>query len=362
MLSLTGLALAMIAAIYLFMSHFPSYGFRDSGTTAPAEPSFPADVPPGTDPLLPSELVVDSKVDLLTTLLIVSGCALVVHVVLAAGVGWLATGRVLRSLQQITATARRTSAGRLDQRIALRGPQDELKDLSDTLDGMLARLERAFHAHQRFAANASHELRTPLATMQAVLDVAIADPDAHDVRALATKLRTVNRRSIDTVDALLDLADAEQGHINAQRFDLAPMVGEVMADVRAEAAQATVRLKTHVPSHMVTADPVLLRQLVLNLVQNAVRHNIPGGTVTVTARAGHATITLRVSNTGRVIPSDVMPLLTEPFYRGAGRTISDPRGRGLGLALAASIAAAHRTDLVLTADPRGGLTAEITLR
>lgn len=354
--------LGLTTAVYLFMRYVPDYQFNSATLTEipGARPSLD-DITPGQ--AVPTGLVVNSTGDLLTTLLITSGVALMVLGCAAAAVGWLTTGRMLRPLNDITAAAKNAGSGLLDRRIALSGPQDELKDLSDTFDTMLARLEQAFHAHQRFAANASHELRTPLATTQAILDVAIADPDSHDVHTLATKLRLVNRQSIDTVDALLDLAETANSHTVGQNVDLAPVIHRTVSAITDEAAGAGVRVETLVQDCTVRADPVLMRQLILNLLQNAVRYNVCGGSITVTTALHDASVTVRVSNTGPHIAEEVLPLLTEPFYRGEGRTVSNraPRSRGLGLALTSAIATAHGADLALSANSGGGLTVGITL-
>ncbi|MEZ0110216.1 two-component system sensor histidine kinase VanS [Catenulispora sp. EB89] len=366
MLVLAGVTLL---ALYLFMRWAPTYEFPT--TTSPHQATGAAQLTPvpvaaPSNVLTPAPgkgLVVRSTDTLLSTLLFASAAALAVLVCAAAGLGWIATGRMLRPLHDITVAARRAGSGRLDHRIALPGPQDELKELSDTFDAMLARLEQAFHAHQRFAANASHELRTPLATTQAVLDVALADPDGHDVAALARKLRVANRQSLDTVDALLDLADSAQGVLDGEIVDLAEAVCEAVAAVTDEARTAGIGLDAVLSHALVQADPVLLRQLLVNLMQNAVRHNTAGGTASVAVSVKDGSVTITVRNSGEVIPDAAIPLLTEPFYRRAGRTADTnggPRGRGLGLALAATIAAAHGTQLVLIANARGGLTASVT--
>ena len=230
----------------------------------------------------------------------------------------------------VAVAARRASSGRLDHRIALAGPQDELKELSDTFDDMLARLEQAFHAHRRYAANASHELRTPLATTQAVLDVALADPDSHDVATLARKLRIANRQSLDTVDALLDLADSAQGDLDGEIVDIAEVVVEAVSTVTDEARDAGIGLDVVLAHAAVQADPVLLRQLLVNLLHNAVRHNTTGGTASAAVSVTNDSVTIRVRNSGQIIPHSAIPFLTEPFYRAAGRTAGpghSPRSR-----------------------------------
>jgi two-component system sensor histidine kinase VanS len=229
---------------------------------------------------------------------------------------------------------------------------------------MLARLEQAFQSHRRFAANASHELRTPLATVQAVLDVAIADPGSQDVRVLARKLREVNRQSIDVVDALLDLADLDHTSVQREGIELMGLIREAVASVASEAAVASVGFELDLSQECVVwAAATLLRQMLLNLLYNAVRHNVVHGVVKVTTAVHDGAVTLSIRNGGAPVSPDVLPFLAEPFFRIGGRTshVGRTRGRGLGLAIAAGIATAHGTQLRLTANPGGGLTAEITL-
>lgn len=349
----------MVVAVYLFMSYAPSYDFpvlmevqgSPPETTAMVAPSAPSDAGP---------IVIRSKSDVLTTLLISSLVALVVIAGLAAAFGWFVTGRLLRPLHGITTAARLASTGRLDHRIARPGPADELKVLADTFDVMLARLEQSMHTYQRFAANASHELRTPLATTQALLDLAITDPDDQDVRALAASLRTINSRSIDTVDALFDLADAAETDRRREPVELRDLAGQALTAVTAEAAANRIELSVSCVDHMLAGDPVLLRQLLINLLQNAVRYNHPGGTVRLTTVVQDGGVTLQVSNSGPIVPAETVPMLTEPFYRGAGRAATGARrGHGLGLALASTIVTVHGGKLSITANPDGGLTVTV---
>jgi two-component system, OmpR family, sensor histidine kinase VanS len=256
---------------------------------------------------------------------------------------WIIAGRVLSPLDRITATASAACTGTLHERIALSGPDDELKRLADTLDSMLARLDAEFQAHQRFSANAAHELRTPLASSRTLLQVAQANPAAHDVATLAGELLAANQRSIDTTEALLTLASATYAPVTPEVVDLTAIV--------AEETPAGVRLRLEPTS--VDGDPVLLRRLVANLIDNAVRHNDPRERIEVTLHAG----TLTITNTGPVV-SDVGQLF-EPFYREAGRVRG---GHGLGLAIVRAVADAHRATLSATAAPAGGLVVTVAFR
>lgn len=295
-----------------------------------------------------------AKTDVLATL----GWASAISLVAVTGVGllvcWLVAGRVLSPLSRITAAAKTASAGTLHERIGLAGPDDELKQLADTFDGMLARLEREFEANRRFAANASHELRTPLAVTRTMLQVAIADPNHHDLRELGPKLLATNERGIAATEALLVLATAQHGDIKREVADLSSLAADVAAAVRAEAKERNVDLEARIAAVSIDGDPVLLRQLLLNLVQNAVRHNRPGGSAEVTV-AGR---TLVVANTGPVVPADSIEALFEPFHRVKARTSGE--GHGLGLAIVRAIADAHGATVQTDARAGGGLV--ITVR
>jgi two-component system sensor histidine kinase VanS len=297
--------------------------------------------------------------NVLPTLGWVSAASLVVVTAGGLLVCWIVAGRVLSPLSRITAAARSATAGTLDRRIGLTGPDDELKQLADTFDGMLARLEREFDANQRFAANASHELRTPLAVVRTMLQVALADPDNHDLRELGPKLLAANARGIATTEALLVLASAQHGDIRNEVVDLAALAADIAALVRPEARHRGVTVQTRFQPASVDGDPVLLRQLLLNLVQNAVRHNIPGGRAEVTV----ADVTLTVANTGPVLPADSLGTLFEPFHRAQGRTRSGSGdGHGLGLAIVRAIADAHGASIHAEARPDGGLIVAAAFR
>jgi two-component system sensor histidine kinase VanS len=297
--------------------------------------------------------------NVLPTLGWVSAASLVVVTAGGLFVCWIVAGRVLSPLSRITAAARSATAGTLDRRIGLTGPDDELKQLADTFDGMLARLEREFDANQRFAANASHELRTPLAIIRTMLQVALADPDNHDLRELGPKLLATNARGIATTEALLVLASAQHGDIRNEVVDLAALAADIAALVRPEARHRGVTVQTRFQPASVDGDPVLLRQLFLNLVQNAVRHNIPGGRAEVSV----ADVTLTVVNTGPVLPADSLGKLFEPFHRAQGRTRSGSGdGHGLGLAIVRAIADAHGASIHAEARPDGGLIVAAAFR
>ncbi|MFD4856449.1 sensor histidine kinase [Streptomyces atratus] len=308
-----------------------------------------------------------SRQEILQNLLEASGLTLLLLALVGVGGGWFIAGRVLRPLQDITRAARRAADGSLDHRIGLTGPRDEFTDLSDTFDTMLARLQRSFDAQQRFAANASHELRTPLAINRTMLDVATADPDGQEYPRLVARLRETNQRGIEVTDALLQLSALDHTPPTTQPLDLADTAEEALDLVREEARTRGITLSTDIHPAPATGDGVLLRQLALNLLHNALRHNLPtGGSLTLTTgpdpvHPGRAVLT--VTNTGPLLP-DTVDHLTEPFLRGSGRMAEkDParRGHGLGLAIVAGIVRAHHGDLTLTPNPGGGLTARVSL-
>jgi signal transduction histidine kinase len=301
--------------------------------------------------------------------------ALGLMAVAAIGLGWLVAGRVLQPLAAITATAKRCSTNTLQQRIRLNGPKDELKELADTFDGMLERLDRSFASQRRFAANASHELRTPLAIMRAALDVGLRDPKptTDDLRAMgATTLEAVDR-SEHLVDSLLLLARSEQSPHRPQRLDLAAAAQDAIDATRAERAALGLRLTDALEPAVVSGERVLLERAVANLVENAVRHNQPGGWIEVASGTDHNGAWLRVANGGRRIPPDQVQPLFEPFRRLDGsRASSQPAARasgqasarggaGLGLSIVRALARAHGGATSAEALPDGGLAVTLAL-
>ncbi|WP_423462280.1 sensor histidine kinase [Promicromonospora sp. MS192] len=356
----TGCGAVLITLVYLYMRYVPSYRI------APAQELLPEDYQP-TGPAGRAQPVdaiqITSAEDFLSNLLTASAVALVVLAVLGGTVGWLVAGRIIRPLAAINAAANRASTGTLDHRIGLDGPADEIHDLAGTFDRMLASLERSFAAHRRFAANASHELRTPLATTKTMIDVALADPDADraDLRRLAERVGEVNRASVETVDALLDLAAADSGTAARAPVDLTDLVHGVVIALADEAVDGGVDLTAEGPPVAALGDPVLLRQAVTNLVRNGIRHNVPAGHVTVRVSADADRACVTVTNSGPVVPQESLDALTEPFVRGAGRASTRGSGHGLGLAIVAAVTTAHEGTLALHPNPEGGLTVHLDL-
>jgi two-component system sensor histidine kinase VanS len=330
----------------------------------PAVAPTPA-VSPGSMP--PAQVAPETQgtPDILDTLLRASGVALVVCSLGAAAIGWIVVGRMLTPIRNVTATAARIAGGNLDERVCLQGPEDELKELADTFDGMLARLQSAFQGHRRFAANASHELLTPLATSQALLDVAAATPSNCDVPALLADLTEANQRSEQIVCALLDLARAENGISTTATVDLAEIAREAIAVTSGEAVHRGVQVAPRLETAFVSGDPILLRQLATNLVTNAIRHNHPGGQAAVTVTGDHREAVITIGNTGPQVTPDQVELLFEPFTRTTGRTRyhdnEQRSGHGLGLTIVHAVAAAHDGVLTATANPTGGLTVAVRI-
>ncbi|MEV8511032.1 HAMP domain-containing sensor histidine kinase [Dactylosporangium sp. NPDC051484] len=359
----------MLGVVYAFMRYVPAYSLtpvasvgplHDLATVAP-EASAPASATPTNLNSVFATPEVNNANDLFTLLLAVSVGAFLILALIGALVGWIIAGRMLRPLQAINRVAKSAAAGDLTQRVGGDGPHDELRDLSETLDDMLARLERSVGEHQRFAANASHELRTPIATTQTLLDVALADPDVDlpTLRRTAERIREMNRRNRETIESLLALADAGGGQLRHERVRLDALVHDALRveESAAEALGLTVGADL-VPATIV-GDPALLRQAVANLVQNAVRHNVRDGRIRITVDRTPAAVSLIVENTGAALSEDLVATLTEPFVRGHGRVAGPGRGHGLGLTLARSVSEAHHARLVLHTRREGGLIAEV---
>lgn len=312
-------------------------------------------------------LEIRDATDVFDTLLWSSIVALILIVVLGGLAAWVLAGRLLAPLHEINEAARSATPNRLDRRVALRGPRDELTDLSDTLDEMLERLERAFQAQQLFAANASHELRTPLATEKAMIDMLLdgPEPSAAEYRTVVERLREVNGRSIAMGEALLELTRSQMGVGSLAREEYAlheatEVLAEPLARAREAAAARGLRITVDVEDHALAANPELLGRLLDNVLGNATRHAVPGGANDTGDGAVHLSwvtdeeeSVLRIQNTGARLDNAVRQRLHEPFVRGGGRVRADA-GSGLGLAIAAAVAQAHGGTLsVLDPDTTG---------
>jgi signal transduction histidine kinase len=318
----------------------------------------------GPEPQFIENVVVGAQNTALHTLLTQGLIALAVVSAAAIALGWLIAGRMLQPLHQITATARRIAeappdADRgLQERIALSGPPDEIKELADTFDVMLARLDHSFDGQRRFIASASHELRTPLTLNRTLLEVALSGEPSEEVRRLGITLLAVNERHGRLIDGLLLLAQSERPVTERSYVDLA----DVVDHIGQVAVSDTVKMIAEPAEAAVLGNPVLLERLVQNLVENGIRHNVPAdGWVHIrTGTRLDGWVMLEVSNSGPVIPRYEVPGLFEPFHRYGTERLHAP-GAGLGLSIVRAIARAHGGDIHATPRDEGGLTVTVTL-
>jgi signal transduction histidine kinase len=295
-------------------------------------------------------------------LLVFSLVGLGVMTAASGGLGWFMSGRVLRPVRVITATARRASEQHLGERLALTGARDELKELADTFDGMLERLDAAFATQRRFVANASHELRTPLTVMRTAIDVTLAKPSPTARQLTETAVRV--RRSIDRaesmVGALLTLAVSDQGKLSTEFTDLATWAEDAIDAAAPEIEHLGLHVDAKLDPAETTGDPQLLERMIWNLVDNAVRHNEPGGWIRLRTGASGAAVYFEIANSGPFIPDDAVPSLSEPFRRMQARTgVRD--GVGLGLSIARSVVTAHRATLTARSQLAGGLDIAVVI-
>ena len=293
------------------------------------------------------------------------GTAAFLCVVLAAAVlAWALTGRLLRPLQEVTATARRLSAESLGERIALRGPRDEVAELADTFDAMLDRLQSTFEAQRRFVANASHELRTPLSVIRTELDVTLADENADvaELRRMSAVVARAALRASQLVEALLLLARTDGTGLAAHEpLDLAALVASAWESVHADAAERGLAATFRTAPAYAVGDPALLERVAGNLLENAVRHNVPSGWIEVrTGPAEDNWSELKVSSSGHLLPTDRVTELFEPFRRG-GVDRTAQTGTGLGLSIVRAVVSAHGGQLYAEAVADGGLAITVRL-
>jgi signal transduction histidine kinase len=291
-------------------------------------------------------------------LLIRSGIALALMAVVSVWLGWLVAGRVLRPLRAITATTNEISEDNLHQRLGLEGPDDEVKDLADTIDGLLGRLEGAFDAQRNFVANASHELRTPLTLSQALLQMSLRDPDttAESFRATCKDVYAAGQHQERLIDSLLVLARSQRGLDHRELIDLAALVAESAAGYQSAAAAKGVRLEICADHPTpITGDRSLVERLVTNLLENAIRHNTIDGSAHLSVGQHNGEAILQVSNTGPLVARANVARLLEPFQRATNKRTADDEGLGLGLSIVAAVAHAHDATLTASAQPKGGL-------
>jgi signal transduction histidine kinase len=359
-LFLVGGAMLLGLTYFLVLQALPSPGTgltlaKQNGIFVQPSP-FPSPFPGGQTEV---QIIGQAQQQVLGTFLLESGVALVLMAIISVLLGWIVAGRVLAPVHQITATARRLSQANLHERIGLTGPDDEIKELADTFDGMLARLAAAFDSQQRFVANASHELRTPLTTQRALVDVNLADPNASpaQLRATLEKIRIVTDESEHLVMSLLALAKSERGLDQRTSIDLA-----ALAQVTVDGGQGGgLQMDTSLESAVVAGDRALLQRMLVNLVDNATRYNLQDGWIRIATGASNGHAFVRVSNSGRIIPEHAVSLLFEPFRRLDGDRLADRGGAGLGLSIVRAIAIAHGGEAAATPLDEGGLSVLITL-
>ncbi|MGZ4303436.1 MAG: sensor histidine kinase [Solirubrobacteraceae bacterium] len=295
-------------------------------------------------------------------LLAASWVTLAVTALVSAVLGWVLAGRVLRPLREMTAAAQTISAGNLHERLALTGPDDEFKQLGDTFDDLLSRLEQSFGAQRRFVANAAHELRTPLTVERAVLQVALANPDASaaSLRSACQELLASGRDHERLLDSLLTLATSERGIQSREPIGLAAVAESVLESVRPEIERGSLTLTGERAPATVNGDRALIECLVANLVENAIRYNEPGGGVEVRTYANAGLSVLSVVNTGPAVPLGEVERLFEPFRRlAADRTAADGQHHGLGLSIVRAVAMAHRATVTAVPGVDGGLAVTV---
>jgi signal transduction histidine kinase len=334
----------------------PNFLVRSSCSPAPGTKGQPGQCVQGSQLSFGSTIGHDLRQNIL-------GLVIVIVVGLfALAIGWLIAGRVVRPLRTITATARDISASGLDQRLAIEGPNDEFRQLGDTLDGLFGRLEAAFEAQRHFVANASHELRTPLAAEKTVLQVALADPDA-DAATLRSACETAlqwNDRQESLIDALLTLASSERGIANWERFDLADLAASALLGQQQDADRRELVVDASLATAPAAGDPALAESLIANLISNAIQYNVGGGRIEVSTGVTDGRAVVTISNTGAVVAAGEVDRLIQPFQRLGTERLRQPAGHGLGLAIVSAIASVHRADFTASPRPAGGLDITVT--
>ncbi len=297
----------------------------------------------------------------LNQILVRSGIALTIMTVVSIALGWVMAGRVLRPLRIMTLTTQRISEENLHQRLSLPGPSDELKDLADTIDRLLARLEAAFDSQRNFVANASHELRTPLTLTRALLQMRLREPEAtvQSFRSTCEEVLTAGEQQERLIESLLTLARSQRGLDHREPFELAALVKDIQDTHQPTAATAGVQLYVSAEPALVSGDPGLAERLVSNLVENAIRYNHPGGCVKIIVRRWKSRAGLTVTNTGPLVSAAEVGRLLLPFQRSARDRVADDGGLGLGLSIVAAIARTHEAVLDVHPGEAGGLVVNV---
>ncbi len=303
----------------------------------------------------------NQRISDLHQLVIESAIALAIMALISAALGWVIAGRVLRPLRTITAATQQISDVNLHERLAMPGPRDELRQLADTIDGLLGRLQAAFDAQRRFVANASHELRTPLTATRALLEMVMTDPHAtvQTFREACHQALEESEQQERLIDALLTLAQGQRGTEARERLDLAAIVDEACHSHEADAAALELHVDVSLKPAGLSGDRRLVQRLASNLVDNAIRHNTSSGRIRIqtTTTADHAV--LSITNTGPPVPADEIQRLLQPFQRLVPDRVAHPDGLGLGLSIVAAIATAHHASLDVRPGRDGGLDVAV---
>ncbi|WP_432992420.1 sensor histidine kinase [Dactylosporangium sp. CA-233914] len=352
-------ATVISGAVLLLLVVAVARGLPTADTAVPgAEIRLARPVPPPRDGGL-IHLGQDASDRYTRQMLLVPGLALLIMVPISLGFGWFFAGRVLRPVRTMTGSLQRISGRNVHERLAVTGPRDEFKDLADTIDGLLGRLETALDGHKRFVANAAHELRTPLTVEHALLEEPLIDPAATvgEYRANFEQLLAVNRARGRLLESLLTLAGSESAREGGEPVDLDALVRLALAERAAELTRNALRVEATIRPARITGDPTLIARLIANLCDNAIHYNEPGGVVEVTARVSDGHARLVIANTGPEVPPDQVDRLFEPFQR--LRRVSDDGHHGLGLSIVRAIAQAHGARVLARARHGGGLTIEI---
>ncbi len=359
--------IALLAITYLLVAHnFPvahqtttNFGSSSLAGTLPNTTKPPA---PRASPSAMTALINSFRSADLHHLLVESAIALAIMVGFSIALGWIVAGRVLRPLRTITTATQDISAQNLHQRLALDGPDDELKRLGDTIDALLARLDRAFDAQRRFVANASHELRTPVTVGCTLLEMILGDPHPtiESFRATCTDVLESERQQAQRIEALLTLAKGQAGLDQPEPLDLANITEDILLTRRPEADHRNLDLDATLSPAIAAGTPELIERLIANLIDNALRHNTPHGKIKITTdtHAEHATLT--IINTGPFVPRGAVAQLFQPFHRLAADRTTHGEGIGLGLSIVQAIADAHHATIDAEPQSTGGLKITIT--
>jgi signal transduction histidine kinase len=357
---------ALLAITYQLVEHSTDDAFyTNAGTDTPSKGGVLHQNFTGVPNLHPlgqaKALIAQTQAGDLHQLLVKSGIALAIMAVVAVAAGYLLAGRILRPLHHITVTAQGISAGNLHERLAMVGPRDEMKNLGDTFDELLARLEASFESQRHFVANASHELRSPLTRLRLVAEVAATDSQAtvESLRHATERVIVAAERQEQLLDALLVLAQSQSGLNHGERLDLSEICNDVLLRPDLDIDTLALHVKTAIRTAPLEGDPSLIERLVTNLIENAIGHNMPAGLVDIATDMIEGKAVLTVTNTGPVIPQDEFDRLFRPFQRLDPNRIHHKGGHGLGLSIVQAIATAHSATITTQPQPEGGLSVRV---